>query len=146
MFLGEGGMMKAFTFDKIAVGQTASFEKTLTSEDVLLFSSLTGDANPLHLDDSYAKSAGFSSRVAFGMLGSSLHSALAGMHLPGKYCLIVKEESNFIAPFFPGDTLTVMGTVKDKKPFGNLLFINTEMKNQDSRTVIRGKLVVKVLK
>ena len=138
--------MNTYTFLELSLGNSESFEKKVTQEDMALFSGITGDRNPLHLDEGYAKSAGFKGCVGFGMLGSSLHSTLAGMYLPGKYSLIVKEESSFLSPIYPGDTLTVTGTITDKKEFGNLIMLSTEIKNQQDEMVIKGKMIVKVLK
>ncbi len=138
--------MNSFTFNGLKVGFKASFSKKITDKDMRIFSEISGDKNPLHLDDAYAKSMGYDKCVAFGMLGSVLHSTLAGMYLPGKYSLLVKETSKFLSPLFVGDELTITGEVKDKKEFGNLLFIETKILNQDNKEVMRGEIIVKVLK
>lgn len=138
--------MKEYTFEELDIGHTESFTRQVTNEDVLLFSKVSGDKNPLHLDEEYARTTEFRRCVAFGMLGSILHSTLAGMYLPGKYSLILKEESSFISTIYPGDMLTITGEITEKKEFGKLLFIETKILNQDNKIVIKGKLVIKVLK
>ena len=138
--------MNEYTFDELSIGQKESFTKQITKEDILLFSKISGDKNPLHLDEEYAKATEFKKCVVFGMLGSIMHSALAGMHLPGKYSLILKEESSFISPIYLGDKLTIIGEIVEKKEFGKLIFIETKILNKDEKNIIRGKLVVKVLK
>ena len=137
--------MNEFTFYELNVGHRESFTKQVTKEDVILFSKISGDKNPLHLDEWYAKTTEFKKCVVFGMLGSIMHSTLAGMYLPGKYSLILKEESSFINPVYCGDTLTIIGEITKKMDFGNLLLIETKILNQDNKNVIKGKLVVKVL-
>ena len=138
--------MNEFTFDELNVGHRESFAKKVSDKDVLAFSELSGDKNPLHLDNDYAKATEFGKCVAFGMIGSIMHSTLAGMYLPGKYSLILKEESSFISPIYPGDTLAITGEIAKKTDFGKLIFIDTKISNQDNKIVIKGKLVVKVLK
>ncbi|MBS3159120.1 MaoC family dehydratase [Candidatus Woesearchaeota archaeon] len=138
--------MNEYAFEELSIGHRESFTRQVTDEDVLLFSKISGDKNPLHLDEEYAKATEFRRCVAFGMLGSILHSTLAGMYLPGKYSLILKEESSFISPIYSGDSLTITGEISEKKDFGKLLFIETKILNQDNKNVIKGRLVVKVLK
>lgn len=138
--------MNEYTFKNLNVGQEESFTKQITKEDILLFSKISGDKNPLHLNEEYAKTTEFKRCVVFGMLGSIMHSTLVGMYLPGKYSLILREESSFINPIYPGDKLTIIGEIMEKKDFGKLLFIETKILNQDKKNVIKGKLVVKVLK
>ncbi len=139
-------MLNEYTFEELEVGLKESFTKKITKKDISLFSEISGDKNPLHLDEEYAKTTEFKKCVVFGMLGSVMHSTLAGMYLPGKYSLILREESSFVNPIYPGDKLTMIGELIEKKDFGKLLFIETKILNQDNKSVIRGKLVVKVLK
>ncbi len=139
-------MLNEYTFDDLNVGHKGGFTRLITNEDIPLFSKISGDKNPLHLDEEYARTTEFKRCVVFGMLGSIMHSTLAGMYLPGKYSLILKEESNFINPIYVGDKLTIIGEIIEKKGFEKLLFIETKILNQENKNVIRGKLVVKVLK
>ena len=138
--------MNEFTFDQLKIGHTETFRRQISREDILIFSSLSGDTNPLHLDEDYARTTDFKKCVAFGMLGSTMHSTLSGVYLPGKYSLLLKEESNFINPIYAGDTLTVTAKLTEKKEFGKLIFIDTQISNHDNKKVIRGKLIVKLLK
>ena len=139
-------ILNEYTFEELNVGHRESFTKQISKHDIFLFSEISWDKNPLHLDEEYAKTTEFKRCVVFGMLGSIMHSTLAGMYLPGKYSLILREQSNFINPIYAGDKLTIIGEVIEKKDFGKLLFIETKILNQDKKNVIKGKLVVKVLK
>lgn len=84
--------MKEHTFEDLNTGHKESFEVSPSEEDMRLFSEITGDKNPLHLDEEYAKQQGFEGRIVFGKLVQSYLSRLAGMYLPGKYSLIVSTE------------------------------------------------------
>ncbi len=138
--------MNSYTYGEIEVGQSASFEKTITKEDILLFSKLTGDKNPLHVDEEYAKQTKFKKPVAFGLLISSLWSTIAGMHLPGKHSLILSVQSSFRKPCFVGDTLTVEGVVRQKVDVGSILVLGLSVKNQTRAIVADGEMKVQVLK
>ena len=138
--------MKEYTYNELKIGHIEEFSRRISDKDIISFSKLSGDRNPLHLDESYARTTEFGKCVAFGMLAGIMHSTLAGMYLPGKYSLILKEESSFIGPVFSGDNIKITGELKDKKDFGKLLFIETKILNQKQKTIIKGKLIVKCLK
>ena len=138
--------MNDHTFDSLRIGQKEGFSRRISHQDIEKFSELSGDINPLHLDSDFAVSMGYEKKVGFGMLASSFYSTLAGVYLPGKYSLIVKEESSFYRPFFEGDTLKIEGEIKDKKEFGSLIFVDTKINNQDAETIVKGKMIIKVLK
>ena len=101
--------MNEYTFDEIAVGDSESFSVTVTTEMMDRFRVDTGDINPLHNDESFALERGYTGRVAYGMLTASFLSTLAGVYMPGKWCLIQHVERDFPKPVYPGDTLTVTG-------------------------------------
>lgn len=103
--------MNHYRFEDLAVGKQERFTVTLTGEMFEQFYAITGDENPLHRDRDFAKSRGFSDRVSYGMLTASFLSTLAGVYLPGEHSLIQSVEVKFVKPCFPGDTLTVTGTV-----------------------------------
>ena len=139
--------MREYTFDEIEVGLEESFTKEITVEMEDMFRAITGDENPLHKDDAYAKEVGgdkFPSHVAFGMLTASLYSTLAGMYLPGKYSLIHSlEKVDFKKPVFAGDVLTVTGTVKEKQDDLKLILVDAVIRNQNNKVV--SKTCMKVL-
>ena len=139
--------MKKYTFDELYVGQTESFTKEMTTEMEDMFRRITGDENPLHRDDGYAREVGngkFPSHVTFGMLTASLYSTLAGMYLPGKYSLIHSfEKLDFKKPVFAGDVLSVSGTIKEKQDDLKLIMVDAIIKNQNQKTV--SKALIKII-
>ena len=98
-------------YDDLYVGQEESFVTKITTQKEDDFRKITGDNNPLHIDDNFAKERGkFSSHISFGMLSAAYLSTLAGMYLPGKYSLIHSIDNiSFRNPVYAGDTLTVTG-------------------------------------
>ena len=98
-------------FDSLKVGDKASFERTISDDDVRAFADLSGDYNPLHTDDSYARTTEFGNRVVYGMFLGALVSRLVGMHLPGKRALFMKESLEFKKPVYIGDTVRVEGVI-----------------------------------
>lgn len=136
-----------YKFEDISIGHEETFEVSITKDMEDNFRHLTGDVNPLHFDDEFAKKTGnYPSHVTFGMLTASMLSTLAGVYLPGKYSLIHSVEVGFTKPVFVGDTLTVIGTVENKQDGLNLLMLKVAIKNQTGKTVVKGKMKVKVLK
>jgi len=125
------------------IGQSASFTKTITEEDVMKFAEVTGDYNPIHVNSEYAKTQMFGEQVAHGALSSGLISAVLGTKLFGPGILYGGQTVKFIKPVFFGDTLTAIGTVKDKftKKEGKLKFIicDTVVKNQNDEVVTSGE-------
>ncbi len=142
--------MNEYRFADIAIGMEASFQKTITTEMEDAFREISGDENPLHRDDAFAReiSGGkFSGHAAFGMLTASMYSTMAGMYLPGKYSLIHSlEEVSFMKPVFVGDQLTVCGKVVDKHDDLKLIILKVTIKNQDNKTVSRARMKVLVMK
>ena len=136
--------MKEYTFEEIELGLTASFSKIITEEDMASFLRLTGDLNPLHNDEKYAKSHNFKGRVVYGMLISSLLSTLAGVYLPGKNSLILSVDTNFVKPSFIGDNIKIKGEVVDKKDFANLIKVLYSITNQNEEVISKGNMIVKV--
>ena len=142
--------MREYTFDEIEVGLTESFTTKITIEMEDMFRTITGDENPLHRDDDYAKEVSggkFESHVAFGMLTASLYSTIAGMYLPGKYSLIHSlERVDFKKPVFAGDELTVTGTVKEKQDDLHLIILDVVIRNQNNKVVSKAGMKVLVQK
>ena len=134
--------MNEYKFIDLRVGQNESFKYVVTDEAMKSFCSITGDMNPLHTDEAYAKSHGYKSNVVYGMLTASLISTLAGIYLPGKYCLIQQTESKFIKPVFAGDRLTVKGEVVDLHESVSQAEIKVTIINQDNEKVLKGTVKV----
>ena len=126
----------------LKVGDTAARSKTFTNEDVRAFAELTGDHNPVHLDDEYTAGTRFGRRVAHGMLAASLISATLANDLPGRGTVYLGQQLQFTAPVFPGDEVTARVTVtkvRDDKP---VVTLDTVCTNQRGETVIKGEAVV----
>lgn len=129
---------------KIKVGDTASLTRKVTDEDVRRFAELSGDHNPIHLDDGYAATTRFGQRIAHGMFGASLISAVLGNDLPGTGSIYLSQTLKFLAPVYLGDTLTARLTVtkiRDDKP---IVTLETVCENQHGETIIKGEAVVLV--
>lgn len=126
----------------IRVGDTAEFSKTIADEDVRVFADLTGDHNPVHLDDQYASSTRFGRRVAHGMLTASLISSVLANKLPGEGTVYLSQSLKFVAPVYLDDTVTTRVTVtgiREDKPIATL---ETVCLNQRGETLVKGEAVV----
>lgn len=134
--------MNAYRFEEITIGQEERFTVKITEQMLDTFGEMTGDVNPLHHDAAFARKQGYEKRVAFGMLTASFLSTLAGVWLPGRYSLIHEVESKFVKPVFPGDELTVTGTVTEKNETFQVITIKVEMRRQNGEKVLRGKMKV----
>lgn len=138
--------MKEYTISEIEVGMQAVFQRQITKEMEDAFRIISGDENPLHREDDFAKkiSGGtFREHVVFGMLTASLYSAVAGMYLPGKYSLIHSfDELSFLKPVFVGDILSVEGEVVEKNEDLRLIRLKAVIKNQEGKVVSRAKMKV----
>nr|MCR4851331.1 MaoC family dehydratase N-terminal domain-containing protein [Lachnospiraceae bacterium] len=103
--------MNSYSFDELDIGHEESFSVTVTEEMMADFLKITGDVNPLHNDEDFAKKKGFDSRVVYGMLTASFFSTLAGVYIPGEKCLIEEVNYKFTKPVYIGDELTVSGKI-----------------------------------
>ena len=127
---------------KLQVGDTAARSKTITQADVRAFAELTGDHNPVHLDEEFAATTFFKRPIAHGMLSASLISAVLANDLPGQGSIYLGQTLQFVAPVFPGDEITARVTVtavRDDKPIAKL---ETICVNQRDEVVIRGEATV----
>ena len=131
------------SIDEITVGDAAEITKTVTESDVNLYAGVTGDTNPVHLDEIYARRTIFKTRIAHGMLLAGYISAILGNKLPGPGTIYVKQDLRFLAPVPIGDTVTVRVEVKEIDPERNRLTLQTTCVNQDGVTVFDGLAQVK---
>ena len=125
-------------------GDTASRTTTITDEMIRLFADLSGDNNPVHLDDAYAQTTRFGRRIAHGMIAAGLISATLANDLPGPGTVYLSQTLQFKAPVFPGDTLTTTVEVKSVRPDKPIVTLTTFCKNQDDNIVLEGEAVVLV--
>nr|WP_232230273.1 bifunctional enoyl-CoA hydratase/phosphate acetyltransferase [Halomonas sp. 1513] len=130
------------TFDEIQVGDSASIHKRLTLEDIKLFAIMSGDINPAHVDDDYAKSSRFQEVIAHGMWGGALISTVLGTELPGPGTLYVGQSLRFLAPVRLGDVLTVSVKVRDKEARRSRITFDCRCANQNGESVIEGEAEV----
>ena len=138
--------MNCFTFADLQVGMEEKFSVRITAEMMQMFRQLSGDINPLHTDDDYAKAAGFPQKVVYGMLSASFFSTLVGVYLPGKYCLLHEVKSSFICPVFLGDVLAVSGKISHINETFRQLEIKASIRNQNNEKVSRAVILTGVLK
>ena len=102
-------------FEDLFVGRTASASRTISEADILMFAGVSGDTNPVHLDEEFAASTMFGGRIAHGMLSAGLISAVFGTRLPGPGCIYLSQSLKFKAPVKIGDTVVARVTVKELK-------------------------------
>lgn len=130
------------TFAEIEVGEDASLTRTITREDVDLFATLSGDANPSHLDPAFAARTPLKVVTAHGLLAAGLVSNLLGNRLPGAGTVHAAQDLRFLAPVRVGDTLTVTVTVREKRPEGRLVVLACGCTDQEGRAVLEGTATV----
>src|SRR3989344_6045882 len=133
-----------FSYDEIKVGQEFSFERLLDKKAVAAFADLTGDQNPLHVDEAYAIKTKFGGPIAHGMLMGSLFSALVGMLCPGKRCLYLSQTLKFKNPLKVGDVAVVSGRVTDKSEAGRIITIETLVKDKNDKVLVEGEAKVQI--
>jgi 3-hydroxybutyryl-CoA dehydratase len=127
---------------RFKVGDAATRTKTITDEDIRAFAELSGDRNPVHLDDEYAAATRFGRRIAHGMLAASLVSATLANELPGRGSVYLSQTLRFVAPVFPGDTVTArveVTKVREDKP---VVTLETVCTNERGEKLIEGEAVV----
>jgi 3-hydroxybutyryl-CoA dehydratase len=143
----KGGHDPLERFVSINTGDSYSFQQEITEKMVESFAELSGDYNPVHMDNNYCLEHGIGSRIAHGMLVLSLVSTLIGMHLPGKGTVWLSQSFDFISPARIGDVLTITGNVWEKNSNNSLELGVITMKigvmNQKEVLIVRG--TVKVL-
>jgi 3-hydroxybutyryl-CoA dehydratase len=134
--------MNGKTIAEMEIGQSASFTKTIGESDVYLFAGITGDFNPVHVDQTAAEASPFKARIAHGMLTAALISTVLGMHLPGPGAIYVSQSIRFRAPVFIGDTVTATVEVAELLPERNRVRLVTRCSNQRGETVAEGESVL----
>ena len=122
------------------VGAKASFTKTLGESDVYLFAGITGDLNPAHVDETWAKASRFGGRIAHGMLTASLISTVLGMRLPGPGTIYLSQQLKFVAAVRIGETITA--EVEIIEVLGSKLRLRTTVRTQDGKSVVEGEALV----
>ena len=125
-------------------GDKASRSLTISDDTIRAFAEVTGDNNPVHLDDEYAAGSRFGRRVAHGMIAAGLVSATLANDLPGPGSIYLGQTLKFIMPVFPGDTVTATVEVLSVRPDKPIVTLSTVCTNQNDEVVLEGEAVVKV--
>jgi acyl dehydratase len=128
----------------LKVGDKATVVKIFTDEDVLDFSNLSLDKNPIHLDQSFAEKSIFGKKIVHGMLVASLFSGLLGMKLPGKGSIYLSQSLSFTAPIYIGEKVTATVEVINIRPDKPIVTLRTFCLNSKGLLVVEGEAVVKV--
>ena len=139
---------REITFEDLSPGVSADISWTAEVAEIESFANLSGDRNPLHMDGAYARERGFADRVAHGFLLGAKVSALIGMFLPGRRCLLVEESLNFPNPVYPGDEVTLSGEVVDTHTDLALVSLKIRGEKKDeggAQSVVRGNVLCKIL-
>lgn len=124
------------------VGDAATLTITITDQMVRQFAALSGDHNPIHLDDAFAAKTRFGKRIAHGVLVSSILSRLAGTKLPGPGTIVISQDNRYKAPCYIGDTVTAeirIVSVRKDKP---IIKVEATVKNQDDVVLIEGDAIL----
>ena len=138
--------MNEYKFEDIKINMIEEFEVTVTNKMQEDFRNVSGDINPIHSDDSFAKEKGFKEKLVYGMLTASFFSKLVGVYLPGKNCLFQEcKDLMFHNPVFVGDKLKVTGKVKEIDDRFRRILIKAVIRNEENKKVASAKLIVGVI-
>ena len=138
----KGDDMIGKTIEEMKAGDFAQFSKTVSESDVYLYAGLTGDFNPAHVNEAYAKETFFETRIAHGMLTAGFVSAVLGTMLPGPGTIYLKQNLRFLAPVRIGDTITARVEIVELIHAKNRVRLKTTCSNQDGAQVLDGEALV----
>lgn len=134
---------QGYYLEDLQPGMTASFGKTVTDADLILFAGVSGDTNPVHLDEEFASRTMFKGRIAHGMLIAGVISAVLGTRLPGPGAIYVSQSMKFLAPVRIGDTLRAAVTIREVDYNRRRVTLDTECRVRDT-VVVAGEAVLMV--
>lgn len=137
--------LHGYYIEDLEAGMTATFAKTVTESDIILFAGISGDINPVHLNHEFASETMFKGRIAHGLLTASFISTVLGTKLPGPGCIYLSQNLNFKAPVRVGDTVNARGTITGVDKDRRRITMWTECKVGDT-VVIDGEAVAMVPK
>jgi 3-hydroxybutyryl-CoA dehydratase len=124
------------------VGDLAEYSKTITEADITLFVAVSGDSNPVHVNEEYARTTRFGKRIAHGLLTAGLISAVLGTKLPGPGAIYLSQSLRFLAPVAIGDTVTASATLTEYDRDLGKMTLETACFNQSDVQVLAGEAVV----
>jgi uncharacterized OB-fold protein/acyl dehydratase len=138
----QPGFQLGLSYEELEIGMSASFTKTISESDVYLFAGISGDFNPMHVNEEFAKLTPFGKRIAHGALPQSLIAPVLGMKLPGLGTVALEVTARFRAPTYFGDTITAKATVVEKLEEKKWVRMECLWTNQDGKTVATGSALV----
>ena len=138
----SNSLAKARNKMNLKVGDSAEITKTIEQADIQAFAEVTGDHNPVHVDEVFAQTTRIGRTIAHGMLSASLISAVLANKLPGAGSIYLGQSLQFVAPVFPGDEITARVTVKEIREDKPIVKLETICINQRGEVVIRGEATV----
>ncbi|MEM2141877.1 MAG: MaoC family dehydratase [Candidatus Thorarchaeota archaeon] len=138
--------MNVRKYADIKVGEHAEYVHRVTEEDIKTFGRLSGDMNPLHFDEEWAKKTMFGGRIAHGVLTASFISTVIGMKLPGPGTVYISQQMRFLKPVRIGDVITAHAEVVSKNDEKERVTLRTYCTNQDGNIVLDGEAVVGIMK
>ncbi len=127
--------LHGYYLEDLSVGMSASYAKTVTETDVVLFAGISGDDNPVHINEEFARQTQFKGRIVHGMFSAALISCVAGTRLPGPGAIYINQQLNFKAPVRIGDTLTATCTIRE-------IIAERRRVVADTVCTVKGKVVV----
>jgi 3-hydroxybutyryl-CoA dehydratase len=130
-----------YDFEDLETGMSASFAKTITEADILLFAAASGDNNAVHINEEFARTTAFKGRIAHGMLSASMISAALAGRLPGPGTVYLGQNLRFKAPVRPGDTVHATVAVKELQPEKSRVVMSTVC-TVGGKVVIDGEAIV----
>lgn len=138
----SNSLAKARNSMNLKVGDSAEITKTIEQADINAFADVTGDHNPVHVDEAFAKTTRFGRTIAHGMLTASLISAVLANKLPGEGSVYLGQTLQFVVPVFPGDEITARVTVTEVREDKPIVKLQTFCVNQRGELVICGEATV----
>jgi 3-hydroxybutyryl-CoA dehydratase len=129
----------------LQIGDNFSTSKQITDAVVRAFAELSGDFNPIHLDEEFARKTQFGKRIAHGMISGALISAVLGYEFKERRVVYLSQTLKFVAPVFLDDTVTATATVINIRQDKPIVTLKTVCAKQNGETVVEGEAVVKIL-
>jgi len=134
--------LQNLTYDEISIGQTADYSKQVEETDIRMFAAVSGDVNPVHLDEAFAAGTMFGGRIAHGMLTGAVISAALAMELPGPGTIYLGQTMRFLRPVKIGDRISVHLEVTAKRDDKKIVTLACEVTNQEGKAVVTGEAQV----